>query len=223
MLYKPEFKISYRGKSTYTVGKDINGLGAPLIEVCCHLYQTDLASLNFPESFWTTELAKVGTVSWESMSVPFDGCRHQFPPEAIVREFSQYVAGRYSEDYETFEVENPPVLVATRTGFEVRNKLEIAIAAGHITRTPVLWQGTAQEMSKELWFSKIFPYLYPTDRVNFEVRLSRLRKPIQYFGSVYGWTENPLFATKFYREQDAKDALDKALQAIAPGNDEEKG
>jgi hypothetical protein len=249
MLHQPEFRLSYRGKSSYTVGRHIEGLGEPRIEVCNHLYHTDLCDINNPESFWTTELAQVGTVYWESSCVPFDGCRHEFPPASIIRKFSQYTAGRWSKDFKSFEVvDPPPILVATQTGFENRNKFEMAIASGHITRVPYLWQGIAHEMSKDLWFAKVFPSLYPSHKVDivnnldrcgvtlpsgltvpdqpyvyplgqhiWEIRLSQLRKPIQYFSKVDGWTEAASRATKFYREQDAEDSLGAALQARSPG------
>jgi len=51
MLHQSEFRLSYRGKSSYTVGRHIEGLGEPRIEVCNHLYHTDLCDINNPESF----------------------------------------------------------------------------------------------------------------------------------------------------------------------------
>jgi len=253
MFYKPEFRVSYQGKASYVVGICVQGKGEPKIEVCGYLHHTDLIYLNDPESFWTTGVAQVGAVSWESTSVPFEGCRHKFPDESLVSEFPGRTAGRWSQDYKTFEVETPPVLVANSLGFDTKESVERDIANGYTKRSPSLWEGKASEMDKDLWFATIFPHLSPyfqvaivknMDRTNvgtpdgltipdqpyvyslgdnaWDIRWYQLRKEVQYFNKS-GWTSKEFHAKKFHSKEEANLSLDAALQAIASGNDEEKG
>ncbi|UBF29920.1 hypothetical protein K9N68_37555 (plasmid) [Kovacikia minuta CCNUW1] len=154
---KPIFKLSYCGESEWLVGPYIPGEGTPRIVLHGSLDYFELSKLNYPESFWNHKIPFLGTISWDFK--PYTLGHKEFVPPEVAAMFPKYIPSRYTEDYSAIEVQGDfPQLIATTHSIQplsfYKKDLEDGFASGKI-----LWQGIGPNLTKDVFFTDIFPCL----------------------------------------------------------------
>ncbi len=154
LFQTPHFRVSYRGEAEYLVGQCDPEKGDRTVTIRYNLWHEQICIYNDLNYFWDVELPSVGLVLQRS-SAWGDDYLFRYPQKEVMAMFPKYKAGRCSKDFR-IECENWPMLVATAFSFEPEHTFT--------GNSEIIWRGIAPEMSKEIWFERIFPHLYPPVR-----------------------------------------------------------
>lgn len=142
LLEEPQFRGSYMGEADYIFGKYVPNVGYPTVSMRYEASHYGLTVAHSADYFLGEYLAETGCITWMHNA-------DQWPPAEIIEMFgrtsSRYRLYRRAKHLPKFEVKgDPPVLIMNQYGFYP--EFDIPEGLG-----PALWQGTASEMTKELY------------------------------------------------------------------------